>query len=100
HAGRRLGVEDRALVADVVPGVAEARLAIVRLLRHHAVEPDGAAGQPRHAGAPVLDAKTFSAHHRAGDVETEKAERLAVFHDRDAGDRLAVEPADQEGAGI
>ena len=61
-------------MADVVPGVAEARLAVVGLLRHHAVEPDVAAGEPRHAGAPDLDAVALSAHRRPGDVEAEEAE--------------------------
>ena len=49
-AGRRLAAGRRAFVADVVPGQPKTRLAIVRLLRRHAVEPDIAAGQPRHAG--------------------------------------------------
>ncbi len=87
-------------MADVVPGRAEARLAIVGLLRHHAVEPDIATLQTGHAGAPDLDAKTFSARLGPGDVEAQEAQRLAVLHDGNADDRLAVEAADAEGARV
>jgi hypothetical protein len=56
--------------------------------------------QPRHAGTPDLDAKTFSAHLGPGDVEAQEAQRRTVLHDGDADDRLTVEPADAEGAGV
>ena len=44
-----------AFVADVPPGQREAGLAIVLLLREHAIEPDSAAGEPFHARAPDLE---------------------------------------------
>src|SRR6185312_10496096 len=78
----------------------KARLPVVGLLRRHAVEPDIAAREPLHAGVPDLDAVAFAAHHRPGDVATEEAEARAVARHRDADHRLAIEPADQERAGI
>ena len=98
--GRRRGHRRRAFVADVVPGQAEARLAVVVLLRHHAVEADVAALQPGHAGAPDSYAVAFAADLGTGDVEAQESEGGSVPHHGDAGDRPAVETADQEGAGI
>src|SRR5207237_6244213 len=63
-AGGRLRGHRRALVADVVPGQPEARLAIVGLLGGYAVESDIAAAESRHAGAPALYAIAFAAHRR------------------------------------
>ncbi len=96
--GRRLGRRRRAFMADIVPGQPEARLPVVTLLRHHAVEPDIASLEPRHAGAPHLNPVALSAHRRPGDVEAQEAKACAVLHDRDTELRLAVEAADQEGA--
>ena len=78
----------------------EARAGIVRLLVYHPVQPDRAAGQPRHARLPHRPAMPAAAMRRRRYVEAEEAVIGAIAHDRDAGGRLVAQPAHQEALGI
>src|SRR5690606_16680463 len=87
-------------VAHVAPGQFEAGLAVVVLLRRHAVEPHRAAGQALHAGAPQRAAVASPAMLRMHDVEAEKAEALVVTHHRDRRHRLVTDAPDKKTLGV
>ncbi len=85
---------------DGPPRRVEPRPAVVVLLRHHPVEPDGARAELRHRRLPHLPPQPAAPVLRPADVEPEEPEVLAVPHRRDAGDRRALDPAHQETARI
>src|SRR5262249_8760821 len=89
-----------AAVTDIGIGEAEARLPVIVLLRHHAVEPDHAGARMRDRLLP--DAQTVAAPAQIGpyDVEAEEGEAGVIVDARDGRGRLAVELADEEAVRI
>ena len=97
HGGvRRANSRGHAAIADVGVGEGEAGLAVVVLLRHHAVEPDDTAARVRDARLPEPIAEAPAAQVGAHDIEAEEGETGIVIDDRDGGRRLAFNLADEE----
>ncbi|MNY43833.1 hypothetical protein D3C86_1788160 [compost metagenome] len=69
-------------------------------MRHHAVQADGPAVQVGQAGLPDLQAVALAAVFGLDDIETEKAEMIAVLHHGNDGYGFAVQQADEEAVGI
>lgn len=100
RAGRGGRRREATAVADGAIGRDEAHAAVVGLLCGHAVETDGTAREPRHAGIPHGLPVAPAAPIRPADVEPDEAERLPVGDGRDAGDHLAIHEGAEEAARI
>ena len=87
-------------MAHVVVGQLEAAAPVVVLLGYHAVQADQPALQPGHGRLPQRQPVALAAPGRVHDVEADEAEAAAVLHGRHHADRLAVQSAEQEAAGV
>src|SRR5205823_234828 len=101
HAGRRpRHASASAAVADIGIGEPESRLAIVLLLRHYAVEPDGArAGmcdRPVPDTQPIAAAAQVTPH----EIEAEECEGAIVMETGNGRGRRALELANEKPLGI
>src|SRR5437870_2082394 len=101
HAGRRpRHASASAAVADIGIGQPESRLAIVLLLRHYAVEPDGArAGmcdRPVPDTQPIAAAAQVTPH----EIEAEECEGAIVIETGNGRGRRALELANEKPLGI
>src|SRR5207244_3631231 len=97
--GRRRTSRDGAAVADIGIRELEARLTVVFLLRHHAVETDGAPRSVRDGRVPHAQPMATAAHIASHDVEAEEREPLVVIDAGDGRGRRAVEVADEKSIG-
>jgi len=101
HVGVAAGGALRhSFVAHVVVGQLEAAAPVVVLLCHHAVQADQPPLQPGHGRLPQRQPVALAAPGRAHDVKADEAEAAAVLHGRHHADRLAVQSAEQEAAGV
>src|SRR4051795_6012315 len=89
----------RPAVTDIRIGQPESGLLVVALLRHHAVEADGAVTRMFDRGIP--DAQAIAAPAQVGphDVEAEKRESVIVVDAGNRRGRRAVELADEKAFG-
>lgn len=89
-----------ALEPHVPPRQRETGLAVVVLLRDHAVQPDLPSGRRGHAVLPERPAEAAAAPFGQHDVQPQEGERAAVPDHGERCDRPLVQQADEEAAGV
>jgi hypothetical protein len=94
------GCSDTPAVTDIGIGQPKCGLLVIVLLRHHAIEADGAATRMLERRIP--DAQAIAAAAQVGpyDIEAEKRESVVVVDAGNRRGRRAVELADEKAFGV
>src|SRR5262245_18483845 len=96
----RVRREDGAAVTNIGIGQFEARLFVVLLLRHHAIEPDHAWTGMCNGGVPYTQSVAAAAHIFPYNVQAEESEASGVIDARNGCGWGAIEFANEEAVRI
>src|SRR5690349_13255765 len=81
-------------------GKRKARLSVVALLSHNAIECDGASAGASDTGIPQGFAKALVAMLGSDDVEAKERETVAVLHHRNRAYGFLIDKSHHEAAGV